>query len=98
MKVLFVGGKLNNQIMEVEELVNLPEFSGNYTQTTAEITAELAEQKQKAEKKGFRFFSCGIFPREELRGQPKMNGYLGPMWDDGVLRYETQEVYNLLSR
>lgn len=96
MKAIFVGGRLNNQIIEVEELGNLPEFSGNYTQTTAEINAELTEQKQKAEQKGFRFFTCGIFPREELRGKPIVNGYLGPMWDGGKLRYETKEVYNCM--
>ena len=96
MKALFVGGRLNNELINVEELVNLPEFSGNYTQTTAEINAELAEQKQKAEQKGFRFFSCGIFPREELRGKPIINGYLSPMWDGDKLRYETKEVYNCM--
>ena len=47
-----------------------------------------------------------IVPREELDNQPTFNGYIGPMWDGtvkikgvehGVLRYETQEVYDLLS-
>lgn len=97
MKALFVGGRLNNEIIDVEELVNLPEFSGNYTQTTAEINAELAEQKQKAEQNGLKFYTFGCFPREELRGQPIINGYLGPMWDGDKIRYETQEVYDLLS-
>jgi hypothetical protein len=97
MKAIFVGGRLNNQIIEVEELVNLPEFSGNYTRTSAQINAQLAEQKQRAEQKGFKFFSYGCFPREELRGQPIINGYLDPMWDAGMLRYETQEVYDILS-
>ena len=62
--------------------------------------------------------------RQELDNQPKVAGYLGPMWDGeryilsngemvytfekvnpdsivevvSVLRYETQEVYNQLSR
>lgn len=36
-------------------------------------------------------------PRKELDNQPQVDGYLGPMWDGGKLRYETQEVYNLLS-
>lgn len=40
--------------------------------------------------------------RKELRNQPTLKGYLGPMWNgvkDGnvVIRYETQEVYNMLS-
>lgn len=62
--------------------------------------------------------------REELDNQPKVKGYIGPMWDGeryiltngemvykfeqvdpaaivevvGIIRYETQEVYNMLSR
>ena len=38
----------------------------------------------------------------DLNGQPKLKGYLGPMYngtkdDKTVIRYETQEVYNALS-
>jgi len=29
---------------------------------------------------------------------PRVDGYLSPMWDGGMLRYETQEVYNELSK
>ena len=49
----------------------------------------------------------GFVRRPELDNQPTFDGYLGPMWDgtrtrpDGstvaVLRYETQEVYDMLS-
>lgn len=45
----------------------------------------------------------GIVHREELDDQPEFHDYLGPMWggttEDGkaILRYETQEVYDLLS-
>lgn len=40
--------------------------------------------------------------REELRGQPKFHGLLGPMWGgfkDGapVIRYEGQAAYDILS-
>lgn len=38
-----------------------------------------------------------LVPRAELDNQPKVDGYLGPMWDGGVLRYETQDVYDMLS-
>lgn len=38
-----------------------------------------------------------LVPRAELDDRPCVPGYLGPMWDGGCLRYETQEVYNLLS-
>ena len=34
-------------------------------------------------------------PRAELDNQPMFEGFVGPMWDGGVLRYETQEVYDM---
>lgn len=37
-------------------------------------------------------------PREELDDQPEFEGWLGPMWDGGRYRYETWEVYDMLSR
>ena len=37
-------------------------------------------------------------PRVELEGQPTVEGYCGPMWNGGMLRYETWEVYEMLSR
>ena len=33
----------------------------------------------------------------DIEDQPYVDGYLGPMWDGGYLRYETQEVYDALS-
>lgn len=36
-------------------------------------------------------------PRKELDNQPLVDDYLSPMWDGGMLRYETQEVYDILS-
>ena len=36
--------------------------------------------------------------RKELDNQPMVDGYLSPMWDGGMLRYETPEVYDMLSR
>lgn len=36
--------------------------------------------------------------RAELDNQPMVDGYLSPMWDGGMLRYETPEVYDMLSR
>lgn len=38
-----------------------------------------------------------LVPRAELDNQPLVDGYLNPMWDGGRLRYETQEMYNILS-
>jgi hypothetical protein len=36
--------------------------------------------------------------RKELDNQPLVDGYLSPMWDGGKIRYETQDVYDALSR
>lgn len=36
--------------------------------------------------------------RAELDNQPTLEGYCGPMWDGNGLRYETQEIYDALSR
>lgn len=36
--------------------------------------------------------------RAELDNQPKYKDWCGPMWDGGMLRYETWEVYDMLSR
>lgn len=93
MKALFVGGRLNNELIDVEELVNLPEFSGRYTKTKEEII----KGWERAEAQGFKVFGGHRFPHEELMGQAIINGYVGPMWDGDKIRYETQEVYNLLS-
>ena len=40
----------------------------------------------------------GCVHRAELDNHPKVDGYLSPMWDGGMLRYETPEVYDMLSR
>lgn len=48
-------------------------------------------------------FNSNPRQREELQGSPKLKGFLGAMWGgykDGiipVMRYETQQVYNILS-
>lgn len=35
--------------------------------------------------------------REELDNRPHYEGFVGPMWDGGDFRYETSEIYDLLS-
>lgn len=35
--------------------------------------------------------------REELDNRPHYEGFIGPMWDGGDFRYETQEIYDMLS-
>lgn len=79
MEAIFVGGKLNGQVMPVEKVIR--EYcNGHYTEDLSEIR-----------KRG------GCVHRKELDNQPMVDGYLSPMWDGGMLRYETQEVYNMLS-
>lgn len=36
--------------------------------------------------------------RAELDDKPEYDGWCGPMWDGGMYRYETWEVYDILSR
>ena len=81
MKAVFVGGKLNKTVMEVEEVLELQllECRGYSKDHTKEREQGLC------------------VPRKELDNQPLFEGYLGPMWDGDMLRYETQEVYNMLS-
>lgn len=78
----FIGGKYNGQTM---------------TRTEVEIissgtTEDLTHIRQQG----------GTCHRKELDNQPLVNGYLSPMFshiDYGLiyLRYETQEVYNIMS-
>lgn len=35
--------------------------------------------------------------RKELDNVPTYKGWVGPMWDGGNYRYETQRVYDMLS-
>ena len=101
----FVGGDHHGKIMfrsDVEKMSN------GYTEDLSDLRAK----------------GCCVH-RAELDNQPKVPGYLGPMWDGlryivngewkyefqcsaqekadfgppiEVLRYETQDVYNMLSR
>lgn len=55
--------------------------------------------RQNAEKLGYTFAGVETSPmrRPELRGLPRFRELLGPMWDGGVIRYEDQKVYDLMS-
>lgn len=35
--------------------------------------------------------------RAELDDKPTFDDYAGPMWDDGQLRYETWDLYEIMS-
>lgn len=77
-----VGGKYNGKTMTKAEVETLSHG----------LTEDLTHIRQK----------CGTCHRKELDNQPLVDGYLSPMYshiDYGLvyLRYETQEVYNILS-
>lgn len=36
--------------------------------------------------------------RAELQGEPVLQGFAGPMWDGGKVRYEDWKAYDRLSR
>lgn len=66
-------------------------FNADSLELLPEWTGKYSEDNSKFRNMG----AC--VPRAELDNRPLMKGYLGPMWDGGELRYETQEVYNMLS-
>lgn len=86
----FVGGTLGSKRFTSQEIDELYEICGD----------GFSPNWSKYRERG------AIVPREELDDRPKFKGYLGPMWDGTrringeevyVLRYETQEVYDMLS-
>lgn len=81
MKAIFVGGELNG--IEVDaDLIELV-IPG----FTGNYTKSWSDEWNKG--------LC--VPRPELWNRPIIKGYLSPMWDGGKLRYETQEVYDMMS-
>ena len=79
----FVGGNLNGKILTKEEIDR--------------IAIGLTENQESLREKGV------TVHRKELDNQPIVKDYLGPMFekiDYGkiYLRYETQEVYDILSK
>lgn len=78
----FFGGKYNGQTMTKEEIESI----------SSGTTEDLTHIRQQG----------GTCHRQELDNQPLVDGYLSPMFshiDYGLiyLRYETQEVYDMLS-
>lgn len=85
----FVGGRYNGMVMQKESVVAI----GN-----GRLSRDWSPERS----------AGGWVPRKELDNQPLVDGYLSPMWDGtredqasgetyAVLRYETQEVYDMLS-
>ena len=81
MKAIFVGGKLDGEELDVDEIYWMEGLWNGC------VTRSLA--KERAEGR--------LCPRAELDNQPKCNGYLGPMWDGDKLRYESHDVYDRMS-
>lgn len=52
------------------------------------VTADLSEERKRG--------AC--VHRAELDNRPMVDGYLSPMWDGGMLRYEDPSTYDMLSR
>ncbi len=96
-----------SKLAEQSERVHLPELQNKkkvykvVSDLRHAATFESAEDLKKAfETSGeFRSVSC----RAELQGAPKLKNFCGPMYDGedsqgrAVIRYETQEVYDILS-
>ena len=79
----FVGGSLSGKILTREEINKI----------ATGITENMEEQREKGV----------ITHRKELDNQPIVKEYLGPMFEkidygEIYLRYETQEVYDAISK
>ena len=64
---------------------------------TAEELEAMGNGRRSEDLSELRARGC-LVHRAELDNQPLVDGYLSPMWDGGRLRYETYEVYDMLSR
>ena len=96
------------KIAEESERVHLPELQNKKKvyKVVSDLrhaeTFESAEDLKKAFETAGEFHSVSC--RAELQGAPKLKNFCGPMYDGedsqgrAVIRYETQEVYDMLSR
>jgi len=39
-----------------------------------------------------------LYTDSQVIGYPRIKGYVGPMWDDGKIRYESQDAYDFYSK
>ena len=79
---VFYGGQSNGKVLDRKEINKI----------SNETTIDFHEERERGL----------LVHRKELDNQPMVEGYLGPMFDKIdygkiYLRYETQEVYNMLS-
>lgn len=66
------------------------------------LTTEYLQKSQLVEKNLIQGINENEKSKEELRGEPKLKGFLGPMYGgekDGkvVIRYETSQAYKAMS-
>ena len=84
----FVGGAFNGEKFSAEDAYRLHGICGSG------YSMDWSQEREQG--------AC--VPRAELDNELQFKGYVGPMWDGTrgndmyVLRYETQEVYDMLSR
>ncbi|MBK6706259.1 MAG: hypothetical protein IPG54_01740 [Sphingomonadales bacterium] len=73
---------------------------GNAVSVTEFDAATPDEAISVAATKGYAFtyFNSNRAQRDELIGQPKFKGVLGPMWDGDAIRYEDQAAYREFSQ
>lgn len=71
-------------------------YDGKYL-TEAQVEKDLCNGKHSADLSEIRARG-GCVHHAVLDNCPMVDGYLSPMWDAGMLRYETPEVYDMLSR
>lgn len=79
---VFYGGELNRKVFTQKSISKI----------STGITPNMSEERNNGH----------LVQRKELDEQPKVEGYLGPMFEEIdygkiYLRYETQEIYNMLS-
>ena len=90
-------GELNNRRREIANQNNYPikvvggDLEGQYTK-------EDFEQRFADRITGyFEVSQNPMYRNQKMIGYPKVRGYVGPMWDGGMIRYESPESYEMLS-
>lgn len=86
---------------EMKQLLTMCHFVGGSHDgefmTEAEIESTLCNGQHSYDGTEIRK-NGGVCHHAVLDNCPMVDGYLSPMWDGGMLRYETQQVYDMLSR
>lgn len=81
-------GKWSGMDMETPVVVVGGEHEGRYTLGEVIDTLPIVGVMKDSENPSFRIRTAGF---------PRIEGYLGPMWDGGKIRYESQDAYDFFS-